>query len=718
MAKKEAKTDLWVYELLQEANIKLTPQGCDIKEINEALKTASKSNTGNAGYPEYCGVVKDFILVIEDKASLDKHLYKDEKGIIAQDVKAVKNYAVNGALFYARHLATKTSYNKVLAIGVSGNEKHHRITPIFVNERDDYQVLSDVETFISFSKNNIDEYYYREILHEKTDSEKTTQEVLKDAATLHEYLRSYGQPTTDEKPLIVSGIMLALREIEHGSFSIENLNGDVELTDGQKIYNAIETNLKRANVTPETKRDKLFAQFAFIKNKVSLNEHNEKLGKTPLRYYTEFLYKNIFHNIRYNSSSEDYIGRFYGEFMSYSGEDGQTLGIVLTPKHITDLFCDLIDLKADDKVLDPCCGTGGFLIAAMHRMINLTDNNAQRRHIKKEQLYGIEIQDKMFAIATTNMILRGDGNSNLQPLDFLRQNPHLLQQKGCTVGMINPPYSQAQKTKNTELRMTKKKLPVRFTGQHFTIDKVLIKDAIRQANISNQDTVLDIGAGKGFLTVHLLKIANNVVAIENDTALVEHLRKLFSDARNVQVVGCDFRNFAVPKFPFKVVSNIPYGITSDIFKILMFESLGNFLGGSIVLQLEPTQKLFSRKLYNPYTVFYHTFFDLKLVYEVGPESFFPPPTVKSALLNIKRKQLFFDFKFKAKYLAFISCLLEKPDLSVKTALKSIFRKSQVRSISEKFGLNLNAQIVCLSPSQWVNCFLEMLEVVPEKFHPS
>ena len=110
--------------------------------------------------------------------------------------------------------------------------------------------------------------------------------------------------------------------------------------------------------------------------------------------------------------------------------------------------------------------------------------------------------------------------------------------------------------------------------------------------------------------------------------------------------------------------------------------------------------------------------DLKLVYEVGPESFFPPPTVKSALLNIKRKQLFFDFKFKAKYLAFISCLLEKPDLSVKTALKSIFRKSQVRSISEKFGLNLNAQIVCLSPSQWVNCFLEMLEVVPEKFHPS
>lgn len=258
--------------------------------------------------------------------------------------------------------------------------------------------------------------------------------------------------------------------------------------------------------------------------------------------------------------------------------------------------------------------------------------------------------------------------------------------------------------------------------------EVIPEEAIRLYTSSGQPIVIGnpfrgifvlgaAGSGKSE-SIHLLKIAHNVVAIENDTALVEHLRKLFSDTRNVQVVGCDFRNFVVPKFPFKVVSNIPYGITSDIFKILMFEGLENFQGGSIVLQLEPTQKLFSRKLYNPYTVFYHTFFDLKLVYEVGPESFLPPPTVKSALLDIKRKQLIFDFKFKAKYLAFISCLLQKPELSVKTALKSIFRKSQVRSISEKFGLNLNAQIVCLSPSQWKNCFLEMLEVVPEKFHPS
>lgn len=445
MAKKEAKTDLWVHGLLQEANIHLTPQGCDIKEIDEALKTASKSKTGNAGYPEYCGVVKDFILVIEDKASLDKHLYKDDKGLIAQDVKEVRNYAVNGALFYARHLAANTSYNKVLAIGVSGNEKHHRITPVFVNERDDYQELPDVETFISFNEDNIDEFYLKEILHEETDVEKTTAEILKDAAELHEYLRTYGQLTTEQKPLVVSGIMLALREIDNKTFSIESLIGDTVVTDGQKIYDAIKSNLQRANVTPDTKREKLLSQFSVIKDTPKINEIEAKLGKTPLKHYTEFLNKSIFQNIKYHNSAEDYLGRFYGEFMSYSGGDGQTLGIVLTPKHITELFCELAQLKPTDKVIDPCCGTAGFLIAAMHKMVKMTNDENQRRSIKRDQLFGIEQQPYMFTIATTNMILRGDGKSNLHNLDFLKQNPNQIQLKGCTVGMMNPPYSQGTK---------------------------------------------------------------------------------------------------------------------------------------------------------------------------------------------------------------------------------------------------------------------------------
>lgn len=444
--KKEVQTDLWVYDLLKEANIKLDPQGSQIKEINNALKTASKSKTGNVGFPEFCGVVKDFLIVIEDKADLSKHVNRTDTDLIAQDVKSIKDYAVNGAYFYGMHLIEQTNYTKVIAIGVSGNEKRHKITPIFINERKDYIELPDIETFISFSEENIDEYYTKEILNETTDVEKETSEILKDAAELHEDLRNYGSIQDKDKPLIVSGILLALREIEHKTFSIDSLNGDTVKTDGQKIYDAIKNNLDRANVTPGTKKDKLLSQFSVIKDTTKINDINKTLNKTPLKHYTEFLYKSIYQSLKYISSAEDYLGRFYGEFMSYSGGDGQTLGIVLTPKHITELFCELIDIKPDDKVLDPCCGTAGFLIAAMHHMLAQTEDEEQKREIRQNQLFGIEDQSYMFTIATTNMVLRGDGKSNLQNLDFLTENPSKLQLKGCTVGMMNPPYSQGSKT--------------------------------------------------------------------------------------------------------------------------------------------------------------------------------------------------------------------------------------------------------------------------------
>jgi type I restriction enzyme M protein len=450
MAKKEVLTDLWVYEMLKEANVDLHPQGSNIKDIDNALKSASKAGTGKVGFPEYCGLVKDFVLIIENKADVSLHIKRNEKDVICNEIPSVKNYAVNGALFYGKHLAQNTIYKKFIVFGVSGNEKRHKITPIFIDERGGYKELDDVETFTLFNEKNIDEYYTKNILKEQTPEDKTTEEILKDAKNLHDDLRNYGSIQDKDKPLIVSGILLALREMEHKGFSIDSLIGDQTTTDGEKIYEAIEKNLKRANVSPQVKKDKLLSQFLVIKDTKAINEENEYLKRTPLKHFTEFLYENIYKNIKYIQSAEDYLGRFYGEFMSYSGGDGQSLGIVLTPKHITELFCDLVELKSTDKVLDPCCGTAGFLIASMHDMLQKTDNPEEQRNIRKNQLHGLELQPYMFTIATTNMILRGDGKSNLEQEDFLKYNPSVLQEKGCTVGMMNPPYSMGSKN-NTNL---------------------------------------------------------------------------------------------------------------------------------------------------------------------------------------------------------------------------------------------------------------------------
>ena len=375
-----------------------------------------------------------------------------DNGVIATDTKSVTDYAVNGAYFYGKHIAQNSSFKKVFALGVSGDEKHHVITPLWVDDREGYKRLPDIESFVSFSSQNIGEYYTRYVLKEATDVEKTTEQILKDAAQLHEYLRTYGTLKDQDKPLVVAGILLALDEIEPGGFSIDSLAGDqlAGNCDGDKLMNAIKTRLTRSNVGPDAKKDKLLSEFTILQKSFRLNEVNNALGKTPLKFYTEFLYERVFRNIKYQKTSEDFIGRFYAEFMSYSGGDGQTLGIILTPRHITDLMCDLVDVRADDVVLDPTCGTAGFLIAAMHRMLSMADSDAQRKSIKKRQLHGFELQSNMFAVAAANMILRRDGNSNLQCTDFLKLNPAQTQMKGATVGLMNPPYSQGTKTADPE----------------------------------------------------------------------------------------------------------------------------------------------------------------------------------------------------------------------------------------------------------------------------
>ena len=373
----------------------------------------------------------------------------NEKKLICTETKSVTDYAVNGAYFYGKHLINNTHYKKIIAFGVSGNEKHHKITPLFINEREYCKVMPEVESFYIFNEENIEEYYTREVLGENTDLQKETTEILKFAKDLHEELRNYGNLQDTQKPLVVAGILLALREIEKGSFSLEQLNGDDVDTDGNKIYSAIDKNLQRSKVSPTVKKDKLLNQFALIKDTKILNEVNDTLDKTPIKYYAERIYDNIYKTIKYTKTAEDYLGRFYGEFMSYSGGDGQTLGIILTPKHITQLFCDLVDLQPDDVVLDPCCGTAGFLIAAMHNMLNKAKNERQRENIRKNQLHGIELQPYMFTIATSNMIIRGDGKSNLVDEDFLRLKDSELQLKGATVGMMNPPYSQGSKANPT-----------------------------------------------------------------------------------------------------------------------------------------------------------------------------------------------------------------------------------------------------------------------------
>ncbi|WP_192485246.1 MULTISPECIES: HsdM family class I SAM-dependent methyltransferase [Cysteiniphilum] len=448
----ERKTDFFIGALLTSANIDFTPNGSDIKEVADALKSSSKKGTGKSGYPEFIAKVKDYLIVIENKADTDRQaLYVDDDQLqLDLDIKSVTNYAENGALHYAKHILENTTYKKIFAFGCSGDEKHHKIRPIFIGSDKQYKLLEYVENFENFNDDNIDKYYNEQVLGETPVETLELQDILKKSKELHEDLRNYGQLGDSEKPLVVSALLLALSEKD---FNIDTLTGDYITTDGKKIFDYMDSYMKRVEVMPGIKKDKVLNQFNLIKDRAILNKadkrndknnpKDEKIEKTPLRHFAEYLQKNILATIK-KSSTEDVLGRFYGEFIRYSGGDGQSLGVVLTPRHITDIFCRLLEVKPSDIIFDPCCGTGGFLIAAMHHMLEKSKSKKQRDQIKKDHLHGVEIREDMFSVATTNMILRGDGKSNLENKDFLLMATEEIRKKKCTVGLMNPPYSQSK----------------------------------------------------------------------------------------------------------------------------------------------------------------------------------------------------------------------------------------------------------------------------------
>lgn len=111
------------------------------------------------------------------------------------------------------------------------------------------------------------------------------------------------------------------------------------------------------------------------------------------------------------NSGADVLGKFYEVFLKY-GNGAKEIGIVLTPRHITSFIVEVLSITDRDVIYDPTCGTGGFLVAAFDYVKqNYNDANVQR--FKKNNLFGVEQEAEVVALAIVNMIFRGDGKSNI-----------------------------------------------------------------------------------------------------------------------------------------------------------------------------------------------------------------------------------------------------------------------------------------------------------------
>ena len=413
------------------------------KRIQQLLKTASKSGSGNGGYPEFIiSWLSDpnFILVVECKADTKNHesTLRDNP----------KDYAVDGVLHYAKFLSKE--YN-VIAIAVSGVSEGSLTISNFLYPcgAENYKTLTNekgvtVNEIISYSD------YYRLASFDPEVEKKRYQDLIAFSRNLHELIWTAAKISEEDKPLLVSGTLIALmyqpfaQTFQH--YSAEEMP--------RKWLEAIKEVLDKAEI-PRAKKDTMLQPYAGVATQPNLGKPDAKVS---LKYKKGVLFEviseintnvwpfiNIYHNF-------DVVGHFYGEFLKYTAGDKKALGIVLTPRHITEIFCDLANVTKEDTVLDICAGTGGFLISAMQAMLRTAITDEEVKKIKKNQLIGIENNPKMFALAASNMILRGDGKANLHQSSCFEpslqktiiQPDEKSELKRPNIGFLNPPYAQSK----------------------------------------------------------------------------------------------------------------------------------------------------------------------------------------------------------------------------------------------------------------------------------
>ncbi|RJX15983.1 ribosomal RNA small subunit methyltransferase A [Candidatus Bathyarchaeota archaeon] len=180
--------------------------------------------------------------------------------------------------------------------------------------------------------------------------------------------------------------------------------------------------------------------------------------------------------------------------------------------------------------------------------------------------------------------------------------------------------------------------PKKIFGQSFVVDEVLLEKMANYANLTEKDTVLEIGAGFGFLTEVLASKAGKVLAVEVDPKLVKILRKKFSENSKVKIFHGDFLKLDFKGYYNKVVSSPPYSTISKIIFKLLEES---FDVAILLLQKEFALRLLAKpgeKDYGRLTVMAYVKSEVEVLEEVPSIAFYPKPKVSSILVKIKPKK--------------------------------------------------------------------------------
>lgn len=346
-------------------------------------------------------------------------------------------------MLYANFL--KKEYN-VTAIAISGESDHEKKISIFLWLKDAY-LPKEIPTDIILNSKQLDNI----ITEQKAPLREEL--LIEKAIFYNDILHANSIPET-ERCTVISSILVALQNktFIEGYNTFEHYKND-------RFMEFIITSCKNVLEDKKLSQDKIIViidEYSKYKNNKKLVSPIIKDKKTKQEKPNTIL-KDLITDINHNilpyikNDNFDVLGKFYTLFIKYAGSDKKT-GLVLTPPHITDFFCDLVNLTKDDIVFDPCCGTGGFLVSAMNKMLKDAKYDEEKQNsIKETQIIGVEIREDMFSYACSNMMMRGDGKSHIYYSScFDKKIISTIKNKQPTISFLNPPYQDGNADEQLE----------------------------------------------------------------------------------------------------------------------------------------------------------------------------------------------------------------------------------------------------------------------------
>ena len=252
--------------------------------------------------------------------------------------------------------------------------------------------------------------------------------------------------------------------------------------------------------------------------------------------------------------------------------------------------------------------------------------------------------------------------------------------------------------------MAKKSTRQIALAQNFLRSSQLARRLLDASSITYQDTVYEIGPGRGAITTELARVARKIVAIEKDPLLVQYLRKRFQDAGNVQIVKGDFMRFRIPDREYKIFANIPYNLTADIVRKILYAhpSLGE---AYLIVQKEAAEKFSGSPKETQFSVLAKPSFDMRIVCELQRTDFIPSPRVDSALLHIRKRCLpLICEEDVSLYRRFVRFGFGSWKRSLKLAFKPIFTYEQWKRLSKDLRFPQDVTPTELTFEQWMGLF--------------